>query len=90
MDKNIKYSVYIINDDCIEDCFLNEDINAFTDIVKDYYIVYKCVEFETEQDAIKFLDGVFYGCDDRNPCGKIALCSWNECDEPYINILLNA
>ena len=39
MDKNIKYSVYIINDDCIEDCFLNDDINAFTDIVKDYYII---------------------------------------------------
>ena len=89
-EDNKGYRVYIINDDYLEDCFNNNDIDAFTESVNnDDFISYDCEEFETEKDATKFVEGLFYGCDERSPCGKIALCSWNEYDEPFINALLN-
>ena len=88
---NKDYRVYIINDDYLEDCFNNNDIDAFTETISDdAFISYDCEKFETKKDALKFLEGVFYGCDERSPSGKIALCSWNEYDEPFINALLNA
>ena len=90
MKEDNKFRVYIVNDSYLEDCFNYDDIDAFTEVVNDDdFISYDCEEFETEKDALNFLEGVFYGCDERSPCGKIALCSWNEYDEPFINALLN-
>ena len=91
MKEDNKFRVYIVNDSYLEDCFINDDIDAFTESVNDDdFISYDCEEFETEKEATKFVEGLFYGCDERSPCGKIALCSWNEYDEPFINALLNA
>ena len=91
MKKDNKFRVYIVNDSYLEDCFINDDIDAFTESVNDDdFISYDCEEFETEKEATKFVEGLFYGCDERSPCGKIALCSWNEYVEPFINALLNA
>ena len=91
MKEDNKFRVYIVNDSYLEDCFINDDINAFTESVNDDdFISYDCEEFETEKESTKFVEGLFYGCDERSPCGKIALCSWNDCDEPFINALLNA
>ena len=90
MKEDNKFRVYIVNDSYLEDCFNNDDIDAFTEAVNyDDFICYDCEEFETEKEATKFVEGLFYGCDERSPCGKIALCSWNEYDEPFINALLN-
>lgn len=91
-EDNKDYRIYIIKDDYLEDCFNNNDIDAFTEAVSDddCFVNYDYEKFETEKEALKFLEGVFYGCDERSPCGKITLCSWNEYDEPYINALLNA
>ena len=87
---NENYRVYLVNNSYLEDCFNDDDIDAFTEAVNDdAFISYDCEKFETKKDALKFLEGVFYGCDERSPCGKIALCSWNEYDEPFINALLN-
>ena len=90
-EDNKDYRVYIINDDYLEDCFNNNDIDAFTESVNnDDFISYDCEKFETEKDATKFVEGLFYGCDERSPRGKVVLCSWNDCDEPFINVLINA
>ena len=91
MKEDNKFRVYIVNDSYLEDCFINDDIDAFTESVNDDdFISYDCEEFETEKESTKFVEGLFYGCDERSPSGKIALCSWNEYDEPFINALLNA
>ena len=90
MKEDDKFRVYIISADYLGDCFNDYGIDAFTEAVNDdAFISYDCEKFETKKDALKFLEGVFYGCDERSPCGKIALCSWNEYDEPFINALLN-
>lgn len=90
-EDNKDYRVYIIKDGYLEDCFNNNDIDAFTEAVSDdCFVNYGYEKFETKKEALKFLEGVFYGCDERSPCGRIALCSWNEYDEPFINALLNA
>lgn len=91
MKKDNKFRVYIVNDSYLEDCFINDDIDAFTESVNDDdFISYDCEEFETEKESTKFVEGLFYGCDERSPSGKVVLCSWNDCDEPFINALLNA
>ena len=86
-----KFRIYIVNDSYLEDCFNDDDIDAFTEVVNyDDFISYDCEEFETEKEAAKFVEGLFYGCDERSPSGKVVLCSWNDCDEPFINALINA
>ena len=91
MKEDNKFRVYIVNDSYLEDCFINDDIDAFTESVNDDdFISYDCEEFETEKEATKFVEGLFYGYDERSPRGKVVLCSWNDCDEPFINALLNA
>ena len=91
MKEDNKFRVYIVNDSYLEDCFINDDIDAFTESVNDDdFISYDCEEFETEKEAMKFVEGLFYGCDERSPRGKVVLCSWNDCDKPFINALLNA
>ena len=91
MKEDNKFRVYIVNDSYLEDCFINDDIDAFTESVNDDdFISYDCEEFETEKEAMKFVEGLFYGCDERSPRGIVVLCSWNDCDEPFINALLNA
>ena len=55
----------------------------------DAFISYDCEKIKTKKDALKFLEGVLYVCDELSLCGKIALCSWNEYDEAFINALLN-
>lgn len=88
---NEDYCVYIVNDSYLEDCFNDDDIDAFTETVNDDdFINYDCEKFETEKEATKFVEGLFYGCDERSPSGKVVLCSWNDCDKPFINALLNA
>lgn len=86
-----KYIVYIIEDDNLEDAYVNDDIDMFTELLNE------CEEpvwwgwneetFDTEKEAVAYLNGVFRGCDERSPCGKIALKSWIEEDKPYIEIL---
>ena len=74
MKEDNKFRVYIVNDSYLEDCFINDDIDAFTESVNDDdFISYDCEEFETEKEAMKFVEGLFYGC-----------------DEPFINALINA
>ena len=91
MKEDNKFRVYIVNDSYLEDCFINDNIDAFTESVNDDdFISYDCEEFETEKEAMKFVEGLFYGCDERSPRGKVVLCSWNDCDGPFINALLNA
>ena len=90
MEEDNKFRVYIVNDSYLEDCFINDDIDAFTESVNDDdFISYDCEEFETEKEATKFVEGLFYGCDERSPSGKVVLCSWNDWDEPFINALFN-
>ena len=79
MKADNKFRVYIVNDCYFEDCFNDDD-----------FISYDCEEFETEKEATKFVEGLFYGCDERSPRGKVVLCSWNDWDEPFINALINA
>ena len=91
MKEDNKLCVYIVNDSYLEDCFNNNDIDAFTEVVNDDdFISYDCEEFETEKEATKFVEGLFYGCDERSPSSRVVLCSWNDCDEPFINALFNA
>ena len=91
MKEDNKFRVYIVNDSYLEDCFNYDDIDAFTEAVNDdAFIRYDCEKFETKKEATKFVEGLFYGCDERSPNGKVVLCSWNDCDEPFINVLLNA
>lgn len=95
--ENEKYIVYIIEDSSLEDAYVNDDINAFTETLNvcdnlayeydDLVFGWHEESFDTEKEAIAYLNGVFRGCDDRSPCGKIALKSWIEEDKPYIEIL---
>lgn len=85
-----KLCIYIINDGYLESCYNDNDIDAFVEAVNDDDLMcYDFKEFETENEALLFLDGLFYGCNERNPCGKIVLCSWRAWHKPYINALLN-
>lgn len=90
MENNNKFIVYVINDDALEDAYNWDNVDEFEELVEDNaYLNYNKVEFESEDLVMAYLEGVFRGCDERAPCGKIALKSWIEEDKPYIDIILN-
>ena len=61
MKEDNKFRVYIVNDSYLEDCFNDDDIDAFTEAVNDdAFISYDCEKFETEKEAMKFVEGLFY------------------------------
>ena len=82
--------VYIIHDDALEDAYNYDNIDEFKELVEDNtYLDYDVVSFDCVELAYTYLEGVFHGCDERAPCGKIALKSWLDEDKPYIEIIQN-
>lgn len=83
-----KFSVIIINDDCIESLINQNDFESFEEYVQDeLYIDMEEYEFDTAEEMYAFLQGVFRGYDERSPCGIVALTSNNDYYDKYIKVL---
>lgn len=82
--------VYIIEDDALEDAYVWDNIDEFKELAEDNsYLDYDRIEFENIDLATVYLKGVFRGCDERAPCGTLALKSWIDEDAPYIEVIQN-
>lgn len=81
MDKTFR--VYIVNDTCAEDARYYNEVEEFAGMD------YKYEDFESENDAERFIDGLFYGIDERSPAGFCVLREWDSDDEPFIESLLS-
>lgn len=78
-----KYTVYIVYDNNAEDAIYYENPEELTGMD------YKTESFDNESDAEHFIDGLFFGCDERAPAGKAVLRDWNEMDNKFIEALLS-
>lgn len=79
---NKEFTIYIVRDDNAEDAFY---YNNYEELRGMYYT---CETFSAENDAERFIDGLFYGLDERSPAEFIVLREWCEDDAVAIKELL--
>lgn len=77
-----KFIVYVINDDYAEEAIHSDESYELTGM--DYETEF----FDSVNDAEYFIQGLFFGCDERAPTGKAVLRSWEAQDSPFIEALL--
>lgn len=83
-----KYKVYIIPDMEAADLYNNDDLDGFREAIENEELesYVDVEEFETDAEKKAFLKGFSYGRDE-DATDFLILCSDNECDIPYIEIL---
>lgn len=83
-----KYKIYIIEESEAESLVNDNDIDGFREYLEnETFLDIKTEEFDTEEEQKGFLSGLFYGCDERTPAGKIVLIDGNEYHKPFIDII---
>ena len=83
--------VYVITDPTSIEFLENNDVEGFKNYIGvDEYLTFdEPVEFETEQEALCFCSGLGYGVDERGPVEKFPLRSFEEYDQPFIEVIEN-
>lgn len=83
-----KYKLYLIEGPEAESLVNDNDLDGFRQYLEDDdYLNIGIKEFDTEDERTGFLSGYFHGCDERSPCGKVALVDSNEYYQPFIEIV---
>lgn len=83
-----KYKVYIFPDMEAAGLYSNNDLDGFREAIENEELEASVdvEEFETEAEKNAFLKGFSYGRNEDST-DFLILCSDNECDIPYIEIL---
>ncbi len=83
--------VYIIKDRTAIDFIENNDIDGFSNYLaeEEYLMFDDPVEFETEQEALSFCAGIGYGTIEGAPAEHFPLRSFEEYDQPFIELIEN-
>ena len=81
--------VYVITDKSAIEFIENNDIEGFRKYLKDEDTLYfeEALQFETEKEALAFCAGLGYGVDDHNPVDRLPLRSFEEYDQPFIELI---
>lgn len=83
-----KVTLYISNDDAIASFLNDDDLCGFIEYLKDEpYFDYEVKEFNSQDEASKFCEGLCYNQDERAPLDKMILWSNYEGHTEYINVL---
>lgn len=78
-----EFTIYIVHDNNAEDALYYHEYEEFRGMD------YKCETFPTENDADRFIEGLFHGLDERSPAGFVVLREWLEDDLAAIGELLS-
>ena len=83
--------VYVIKDRTAIEFIEDNDIDGFKDYLaeEEYLMFDEPVEFETEQEALAFCAGIGYGKDESMPVEILPLRSFEEYDQPFIELIEN-
>lgn len=83
--------VYVIRDRTAIEFIETNDIKGFKDYLaeEEYLMFDEPVEFTTEQEALAFCAGIGYGVDESLPVEILPLRSFEEYDQPFIELIEN-
>lgn len=83
--------IYVVTDRALIDFIEDNDIDGFKNyLLEDNTLIFDDpIEFETEQEALAFCAGLGYGINERNPAEQFPLRSFEEYDQPYIELIEN-
>ena len=83
--------VYVIKDRTMIEFIENNELDGFKNyLAEDEYLMLDApVEFETQQEVLAFCAGLGYGVDDTLPVDSLPLRSFEEYDQPFIELIEN-
>ena len=85
----MEYKVYVIKDTDLIAFIEDNDIEGFKTYLKEEeaYTFDEPIQFDTEKEALAFCAGIGYGVDERMPVERLPLRSFEEYDQPFIEII---
>lgn len=91
LQENMSAKVYIVIDRTAIDFIENNDIDGFSNyLAEEEDLMFDApVEFETEQEALAFCAGLGYGTIEGAPIELFPLRSFEEYDQPFIELIEN-
>lgn len=78
--------IYVILNDQVEDMVYYNDLDGFSELVKDG-VSWDEKEFASEAEQTAFVEGLFFGIDERSPAGLVVLYEDDEAHKEFIKLL---
>lgn len=81
--------IYIVRDSYAETLRQDDDLVGWQEYIDEGGVMWREVEFDTEEAETAYVCGLFDGHDERSPAGIVVLYDTLPEDRPYIEILIN-
>lgn len=85
----MKNKIYILPDINAERLYYHDNLDGFRELVEgdSLYLCVTVEEFNTIAEKNAYLKGLSFGMDEITTAEMLILCSDNDCDKPYIELI---